>query len=310
MAPDLTPNKFKLKGLDKGLVNDSLKVQLILTKFAAIRAGEDEKYSFTNPKQTKFSGGSTNYEVTMGFITPTAYAKAVVATIKEGMTAVTVDGERIEFPEIGTDSFKFGFCNKILGWSIETYKAKKDKYRGFKECLVDKDGNRLQLEGKDAYDFYVETTTNALDNIFIHDDAIPFTGGSITINPTKFTYLPLGGTQSVDVGQLFKNENKRALENLNVSLEKARVTAFIDVSIAFGKSKDGVINVYTNFSIPSLAIKQESALTPAHEALNKDLGRIAQNRRESAKLIQLSQDDEENGFDLTPKSTQTSSLFS
>jgi hypothetical protein len=298
MAQDLTPKSFKLKGLP---------VQLILTKFSK-KAGETEdKHSFTDPKVGKFGS-----EVPMGFILTTSAANKLTAKVKDGMSAVTLDGERIEFPEIGTDDFKFGFVSKAFGWGIAGFKAKVAKYKGFKDALVDADGNRLQIEGKDAYQHYIDETNIALDNIFIQEESIPFTGSSLSINPAKFSYLPVGSGQSIEVGSLIKNAdnptNKKKLENLNVSLEKALVVAPLDISISWGKD---ALKVYTNFSLPSLTLKKEAALTPQQIEQNKELGRIAQSRREAAKLVGL-RDFDEDGFDTegTPSVTSESdSLF-
>lgn len=298
MAQDLTPKSFKLKGLP---------VQLILTKFSK-KAGETEaKHSFTDHKVGKFGS-----EVPMGFILSTSAANKIISKVKEGMSAVTIDGERIEFPEVGTDDFKFGFASKAFGWSIAGFKAKVAKYKGFKEALVDADGNRLQINGIDAYQHYLDATNEALDDIFIQEPSIPFASSALAIDHAKFSYLPVGSGQSVDVGSLVKNSdnpnNKKQLENLNVSLEKALVVAPLAISISWGKEAQ---KVYTNFSLPSLTIKKEDALTPQQLEQNKELGRIAQSRREAAKLVGL-RDFDEDGFDTedTPTATSESdSLF-
>jgi hypothetical protein len=61
----------------------------------------------------------------------------------------------------------------------------------------------------------------------------------------------------------------------------------------------------------SLTIKKEDALTPQQLEQNKELGRIAQSRREAAKLVGL-RDFDEDGFDTedTPTTaSESDSLF-
>lgn len=289
---DKTPKSFKLKGFD---------AQLILTKFGKKTGDTEDKHSFTDLKVGKFGS-----EVPMGFILSTSAANKLVAKIQEKMRIAVIDGERFTLPEPGTDAFKFGFVNKAFGWDEETYKNATTLKGSFKAALANK-----TVEGKDAYQHYLDGTNEALDNIFIQEESIPFTGGSLTINPAKFSYLPVGSSQSVEVGSLVKNSdnpnNKKKLENLNISLEKALVVAPLDVSISWGK--DG-LKVYTNFSLPSLTIKKEDALTPKQLEQNKELGRIAQSRREAAKLVGLRGFDED-GFDTedTPTTSSESDAF-
>lgn len=274
-----------------------------LTKFSAKSAQDKtQTYSFTDPRTSTTSFGVL-HSVPMGFIIPVGLAEKISETITKAFTGQDVAGKFHPYTVPGTSEFKYGFLTKILKLSHKDASGPSTDSAMFQTALKD-----ITVAGQNAYDFYIKTVTEYLKEIFIIDPTIPITGGSLEINPEKFTLMTPSTGQTIQVGSLFKAGNNKELQRISDMVEKAKIAGVLDIAVSWGDKNN---SIYTNYTLTSATIQQENAYNGQAEELNKRLGMIAVERRNASKLLSIDTDAYDFDFETSPSPVkeESDSLF-
>lgn len=274
-----------------------------LTKFSAKSAqNKEQTYSFAD-HQTSTTPFGVLHKVPVGFVIPVSLAEKLIEKITEELTGQWLDGSFLPYEIPGSVGFKYGFLTKIL-------KKEKDKAVGISTdtTMFRKVLEGSTVNGQNAYEYYIKTVNEYLENILIIDPTIPITGSGLDINAEKFTLTDKTTGQTIQVGSVFNAGNKKELQRISDMVEKSKISGFLDISVSWGEKNNGI---YTNFTLTSAIIQQENAYQGKVEEFNKRLGAIAVERRNASKLLGLDTNLDDFDFEDSPSPVKedSDSLF-